>query len=521
MSLNDPNAVKLSMTLSGGETSTLQIFEFDTAGGTLGRAPECTVVLHDTQRAISRVQARIEWRDGAFILIDAGSNPTLLNERILDGSREAQLHEGDRLRIGPYSLDVSIEQDSRDVTMMTRPDVPAPSASLQERPDWDVQAAAPLIPDDWNAPHEVSQEIRADIPFKPDPLAASPLLREAARFGANANQELIDALGASDSPLGIGSAKNEVSPFVVSQSSKGFEHVSPERAMSSVPTLPSVNEKPAANIQEDFNPFIPPIDTREPVAPLIPETEFLSWPTPGLTVEPKPTSASSQQQKRPEPTVERLHATAGNPKPTNDDPTLTALLEGLGIDASTLRHIPADDLARLAGGMLRVATQGTMTALRSRSMAKRETRIAMTLIEERDNNPLKFFPDVDMALTQMLGARGAGYLAPEDALQEAFHDIQAHELAVVAGMRAALEHAMSRIDPVTIDKSVGPGKGLGALLSNRRARLWQRFVDTWEHVARDAGDDFQRTFGEPFSRAYQAQLDALIHSAATRSTSSE
>jgi predicted component of type VI protein secretion system len=69
---------------------------------------------------------------------------------------------------------------------------------------------------------------------------------------------------------------------------------------------------------------------------------------------------------------------------------------------------------------------------------------------------------------------------------------------------------------VTIDKSLDAAKGLDALLSNRRARLWQRFVDTWEHVARDAGDDFQRTFGEPFSRAYQAQLDAL-----TRSTPSE
>ena len=243
-----------------------------------------------------------------------------------------------------------------------------------------------------------------------------------------------------------------------------------------------------------------PVEMHDELAPVIPATEFLALP--------EPAPAPTPQPKHAEPV-------AATPS-TGDDATLTALLQGLGIDAGTVRHIPADDLARLVGGMLRVATQGTMTALRSRSMAKRETRIAMTLIEERDNNPLKFFPDVDMALTQMLGARGAGYLAPEDALQEAFHDIQTHELAVVAGMRAALEHAMSRIDPVTIDRSVQPAKGIDALLGNRRARLWQRFVDTWEDVARDAGDDFQRTFGEPFSRAYQAQLDAL-----TRSTPSD
>src|ERR1700712_2336719 len=102
MLLNDPNAAKLSLKMSGGETAAQQVIEFDTAGGTLGRAPDCTVVLPDTQRAISRIQARIEWRDGAFILIDAGSNPTLLNDQILDGSREAQLRDGDRLRMRPY-----------------------------------------------------------------------------------------------------------------------------------------------------------------------------------------------------------------------------------------------------------------------------------------------------------------------------------------------------------------------------------------------------------------------------------
>jgi type VI secretion system FHA domain protein len=493
MSLIDPNAAKLRLTLSGGDMSAPRNIAFDTAGGTLGRAPECTVVLPDTQRAISRVQARIEWRDGAFVVIDAGSNPTLLNDQILDGSREAQLHDRDRLRIGPYSLDVCIEQDLQNMTMMTRPDMPAPSAPSPEKPDWDVKPVAPLIPDDWNAPHEASKESHAAAPFTPDPLAAAPLLREPARFGVNANQELIDALGMPDSSLGLGPARPEVSPFAVSGSSKGFEHVSPERAMSSVPTLPLLDEAPAAAIPEDFDPFIPPMEMQEPVSPLVPKTEF-----------------------KPKPAARIADDNDNDNDNDNGNATLAALLDGLGIDASTVRHIPAQDLARLVGGMLRVATQGTMTALRSRSMAKRETRIAMTLIEERDNNPLKFFPDVDMALTQMLGARGAGYLAPEDALQEAFHDIQAHELAVVAGMRAALEHAMSRIDPVTIDKSLDAAKGLDALLSNRRARLWQRFVDTWEHVARDAGDDFQRTFGEPFSRAYQAQLDAL-----TRSTPSE
>jgi type VI secretion system protein len=153
-----------------------------------------------------------------------------------------------------------------------------------------------------------------------------------------------------------------------------------------------------------------------------------------------------------------------------------------------------------------------MATLRSRAMTKRETRMAMTMIEERDNNPLKFFPDADRALAQMLGARDNGYLPPQEAMRAAFRDIQTHELAMVAGMRAALAHAMERIDPAAIERSLEPPRGLDALIGNRPRRLWQRFVETWEHVARDAddaGDDIQRSFGEPFSRAYQAQLDAL------------
>jgi FHA domain-containing protein/type VI secretion system protein len=478
----------LTLTVSGGDTASRRRIEFDKAGGTIGRAPECTVVLADAQRGISRVQARIEWVDIGYVLTDAGSNALLLNDRVLDGTREARLHDGDRLRIGAYLLEVSIHEtdhpdNARHETLMTQtsPEAPAPSAALPNQADWDTKPAAALIPDDWNSTHESLNEDQADAPFRPDPLAATSLLREPAKFGGNGDQALIDALSASDPLLGPGplaTPRRDAAPGVDLPSLQGFQHVSPERAMSAVPTLPPEIAHPAAS---------------EPPRP--DDGDALG------------TRAAEQVQAEPARKV-ALGALAATEQ-SELDPVISALLNGLGIEAHTVRHIPATDLARLVGGMLREATQGAMAALRSRSIAKRETRIAMTMIEPRDNNPLKFFPDVDAALAQMLGARGAGYLTPEHALRAAFHDIQAHELAVVAGMRAALEHVMARIEPAAIEKSLDAATGLDALIGNRRARLWQRFVDTWDHVARDAGDDFQRTFGEPFSRAYRAQLDVL------------
>jgi type VI secretion system FHA domain protein len=159
--------------------------------------------------------------------------------------------------------------------------------------------------------------------------------------------------------------------------------------------------------------------------------------------------------------------------------------------------------------MLREALRGTMAVLRARSMARREARLDVTLIVARDNNPLKFFPDIDSALAQMLTGRGSGYLPPAEALERAFDDIESHELAVIVGMRAALAEVLGRFDPVSIEAQLKAGGVIEKVLSNRKAKLWDLFVERQAEVSREAEDDFQRLFGRAFNDAYEAQIDAL------------
>jgi type VI secretion system FHA domain protein len=487
--------MRLTLTVQSGEGASPRVIEIEGEGATIGRAPDCTMVLSDGQRGISRIQARIERRENAYVLIDAGSNPTLLNDRALDGTHEAPLKEGDCLRIGAYTLVVSATGDTGgdatgeagggfvvDQTIMTQswPDA-RPSSSVQGMPgtpEFEAPPPAPLIPDDWNGPHDAAPADGAHALFLPDPLAATPLLREPGHFRGDADQALIDALSPSDPLRNIG-ARAEAKPVPLSRS---FEHVSPEQAFSVMPAVP----EPPSLARDDEMPGLP-----------------LPLPNPEFTAMPTRLPVHEAHERREQHVDQRANPRADHAS------LLDALIEGLGIEPAAVSHVEPAELARLAGTMLREATQGAMTALRSRAMTKRETRMVMTMIEERDNNPLKFFPDADRALAQMLGARGNGYLPPQEAMRAAFRDIQAHELAMVAGMRAALAHAMERIDPSAIERSLDAPSGLDALIGNRRARLWQRFVETWEHVARDAGDDLQRSFGEPFGRAYQAQLDAL------------
>ncbi|MEK6348114.1 MAG: FHA domain-containing protein, partial [Burkholderia sp.] len=98
-----------SLTLSVHDATGSRRIVVEGAGATLGRGTDCSVVLADTRRAISRLQARIDWRDGHYLLTDSGSNPTLVNGRIPGVSREVVLHDGDTLTIDVYRIVIEIE----------------------------------------------------------------------------------------------------------------------------------------------------------------------------------------------------------------------------------------------------------------------------------------------------------------------------------------------------------------------------------------------------------------------------
>ena len=80
--------------------------EFDEFGGTLGRGPDCSLVLTDERRGVSRIHCKIEYRNGAFKAVDNGTNPTRVNGIPLGKGNATEIAEGDRIVIGPYELAV-------------------------------------------------------------------------------------------------------------------------------------------------------------------------------------------------------------------------------------------------------------------------------------------------------------------------------------------------------------------------------------------------------------------------------
>ncbi len=153
--------------------------------------------------------------------------------------------------------------------------------------------------------------------------------------------------------------------------------------------------------------------------------------------------------------------------------------------------------------------EGLREVLMSRASIKNELRVEQTMLQARNNNALKFSITPDDAIAVLLRPPRAGYLAPVEAAHEACRDIQAHEMAVMAGVQTALTGLLKRFDPAALQASLQPGHFDGILPSAKKARLWEAFCAAYAEIARRAEDDFQSVFGREFAKAYDAQMREL------------
>jgi FHA domain-containing protein len=189
---------------------------------------------------------------------------------------------------------------------------------------------------------------------------------------------------------------------------------------------------------------------------------------------------------------------------------LAAFLAGAGVPKLPVPGGLTPEFMNLAGGLLREALRGTLELLLARALTKREVRAETTVIVAKENNPLKFSPTVEAALTHLLAPYGPGFLSPVDAVTDAYNDLRSHQFGIMAGMRAALVGVLDRFDPAQLERRIAQKGGLGSLLpSVRKAQLWELYEQLYKDISREAEDDFHALFGKEFLRAYEAQIRKL------------
>jgi len=145
--------------------------QFDEKGGTIGRSPDCTLLLPDPERVISRTHALIVLHEGRYMVRDQGTTvPVIVNGRAVGRGRDHPLTTGDELRIAGYALRVEADASAHPDTDVSSEDT---TTILREGTllSWSEDGAA--VPDNRIATVIVPSPETEDAESAPAPSVAA------------------------------------------------------------------------------------------------------------------------------------------------------------------------------------------------------------------------------------------------------------------------------------------------------------------------------------------------------------
>ncbi|MCP3720277.1 type VI secretion system-associated FHA domain protein TagH [Paraburkholderia sp. CNPSo 3281] len=317
--------------------------------------------------------------------------------------------------------------------------------------------------------------------------AATPVAQKVARPGT-ATAVLNDTPPIPTDPLALfarsGGADSSIAQPVTTQVAQFALRGAIERA-ADTPLRTSAFAKPEAGRERDALPRVPRPAPQKPAG-----TNDKS-DAKSASVSPPASTASAD-------------ADTASTAPDSADALLSAFLRGAGLEKATCDW--STEQLHTAGQLLALFTNGTVELLSSRSILKREVKADMTVLLDRENNPLKLLPDGSAALRQMFGLPFPGFMTPPGAVEDAFHDLQAHQIAMVAGMRAALNDLLQRFSPSRLAERSEPTRYEQLLPMLRKARLWNRYERMHHETMLAVEDDFSAVFGRAFLRAYDDEV---------------
>jgi len=475
----------------------------------IGRRSDCQFSLPDPDALLSGRHASVCRHGDSFAITDLGStNGTYLNDERtpIRPHESVALSDGDRISLGPYELRVAVQKGRE-----SAPADPFASGKADGLPGMAGPTSAPDIMELLGA-----KELAAPEPPLGRPIDTHPSSRGGGASPPSVEEMHFPLPPAEPEPL------PEAAADAAEQESAADRALPPDDAIPEGYDLLSDELVGDAHREQAAGSAFPPEtsttgereaapgaaqDAVSAQAPLPP------GPRPGF--EP-PGSDNGEQHPamgRPSPSEPLVQPPRADRRRERPEPApgadLSAFLEGLGVgDPGAVRDSEA--MLRLAGQLLRAMTEGLITVMMARARFKSELRLEVTMIRSRDNNPFQFCVDADDALDRLLWRHGHGFLDPPAAVQKSFDNIQAHQMAMIAGIRAAMKELLARLEPERLEKQFEQQSKLEKLLPMaRKSKCWDLFVSTFQQIADDAAEDFFRLFEDAFNRAYEEQVRRL------------
>ncbi|MBG4119756.1 type VI secretion system-associated FHA domain protein TagH [Pseudomonas aeruginosa] len=455
---------------------------------TIGRGPDNDWVLPDPERLVSSRHCTILNRDGVYYLTDTSTNGVLLvnaGHRLRRGNSEP-LQDGETVRLGEYDILVQLGHDIA-LPGSGNPQTD-PFTSFDALMSRQAAGSAPAFAEPAPTPHPaVTAHFQGGSPLDTKP-------------------DLFDFLtppppGAAPRPDHVPAEQHDFRPP---------EPVIPPPP-ATAPAPPPAGGAPL--IPADWDPFAEllgntPAPSATPVAQPLPTAEptplAMPFADPGITQQPQP-QPQPASVAAPTPPASAAASAGGD--------LLQAFLRGAGMTQLKVDPAGAEAQMEAIGRSYRGLVEGLVDVLRARASLKGEFRMAQTMIQPVQNNPLKFAPNVDEAMLLLLRRDNQAFMAPDRAVADSFEDLKAHQLAVMAGVQAAIRHLLARFEPAALEARFGKPAGLSGLLPGaRQAQNWDSFTELYAKILREAEDDFQELFGREFSRAYEEHSARLRRS---------
>jgi len=173
----------------------------------------------------------------------------------------------------------------------------------------------------------------------------------------------------------------------------------------------------------------------------------------------------------------------------------------LGVDLKDLDSGARETLALEVARLLKQSIGGLQQSLRARSELKNELRLNQTTLQGLNSNPLKISIGAGEALGMLLAGR-SGQLPADQAICQAFRDLQAHQVALLAASRAAVRGTLEHFSPQQMSLRFERDNTSWFNTCGSRWRAYGRYHQT---LLQD--DDWsERLLTRDFTQAYEEQI---------------
>jgi len=167
-----------------------------------------------------------------------------------------------------------------------------------------------------------------------------------------------------------------------------------------------------------------------------------------------------------------------------------------------------DGTPRATDALLKRLVAGLLVLVEARARAKAQMGAETTGLELDGNNPIKFARSAEQALAQLLAPPEPGFMDADRAVDDAFLDLQSHQIATLKAIPGALRATLDRFSPGSIRRRRGGSLGFLAKLlpAFRDAALWRHYEREFVAVKKESDEAFMEVFAKEFRKAYERQL---------------